>query len=83
MVEAAEAIPSESKVQTSRKEGDALLVRFEGDWTTGAKLPPADPVLAEMGSGVKSVAFDMQDVAGWDSSLLTFLLSRRFREFNF
>jgi phospholipid/cholesterol/gamma-HCH transport system permease protein len=74
MTSATETISAETRLHASRPSPDKVLVRFEGDWTTGAKLPPANPVLEEMGADVRSVAFDMAAVSGWDSSLLTLLL---------
>src|SRR5512139_908529 len=59
-----------------RTEGNILVVRIAGDWTTGNPLPPAGEVEKELssGAGVRRVAFDAVALGNWDSGLLTFLL---------
>jgi phospholipid/cholesterol/gamma-HCH transport system permease protein len=55
---------------------DTLLVRLLGKWKTGNRLPPASEVRKQTGAapGVRSVIFDTQELTGWDSGLLTFLI---------
>jgi phospholipid/cholesterol/gamma-HCH transport system permease protein len=52
-----------------------MLVRFAGNWTMRQALPSADEVQRQVDSGppVQRISFDTQDLAGWDSSFLTFL----------
>ena len=62
-------------ISYERQADDTLLVRLEGSWRIGSRLPAADEALQKMGSesNVKQIAFDTQALAGWDSGLLTFL----------
>ena len=59
-----------------RTDGNTLVVRIAGDWTTGNRLPPAGEVEKELASvpGVRRVAFEAAALGNWDSGLLTFLL---------
>jgi phospholipid/cholesterol/gamma-HCH transport system permease protein len=55
---------------------DAALIRLSGDWKMGEHLPSAEEIQKRLSSKtqVKRVAFDTRKMAGWDSTLLTFLL---------
>jgi phospholipid/cholesterol/gamma-HCH transport system permease protein len=57
------------------QEGDTLVVRLEGSWKLDNELPAAEDVLkqVEASTGIKSVAFNTQQITEWDSALLTFL----------
>ncbi len=59
----------------SPQEGDTLVVQLEGSWKLGNDLPGAEDVLrqVEASTGIKSVAFNTQQITEWDSALLTFL----------
>jgi phospholipid/cholesterol/gamma-HCH transport system permease protein len=61
----------------SRPADGALLLRLAGSWTLQGHPPPADEVRTriEAESPVRSLAFDAQDVTGWDSGLLSFVLN--------
>ena len=63
-------------ISLSRITADTLLVRLSGTWQIGEDLPQAEALLGQIGSepGVQRVAFDTQDLKGWDSGLLTFVL---------
>lgn len=52
------------------------MVRLTGTWQIGEDLPQAEGLLGQIETepGVQRVAFDTQDLEGWDSGLLTFVL---------
>ena len=60
----------------SRPSDDSLLVRFAGNWTVQEGLPSAAEVAQQVESdpGIRRVTVNTQDLTGWDSSLLTFLI---------
>ena len=55
---------------------DTLLLKLSGEWKITAPLPSeADAQkLFETTRGIRRLTFDTQDLGGWDSGLLTFLL---------
>src|SRR5882762_8701241 len=59
-----------------RPAPDMLVVCLSGDWTIHASVPSADKVRRQLDAGgpVRRVVFDAQQLAEWDSALLTFLL---------
>src|SRR6267143_4172386 len=59
-----------------RPAPDTLVVCLSGDWTIHASVPSADKVRRQLDAGgpVRRVVFDAQQLAEWDSALLTFLL---------
>jgi phospholipid/cholesterol/gamma-HCH transport system permease protein len=66
-----------AKLTLSEAEGGALVVRLSGDWKLAGGLPtPAaiekqfDPIRQPM-----RLSFDTSELGGWDSGLLTFLVS--------
>jgi phospholipid/cholesterol/gamma-HCH transport system permease protein len=54
-----------------------LLVTFRGDWKLAQGIPVSDGVIGEIEKSPppSRVIFETHDLAGWDSGLLTFLLS--------
>lgn len=57
-------------------EAGTLRVRLAGSWRLRDALPPAEDALRRLQeSGARRVAFDGSDISGWDSGLLTFLVS--------
>src|SRR6266481_5255993 len=61
-------------ISVTRRNG-ALVIRLSGAWTLEAGIPPADPIRAELErSPTRSVAFDSERLAEWDSALVTFLV---------
>jgi len=62
-----------------RSGSDSLLMVLSGSWQLERELPSADQVLRDMPSGepVRSIAFNTEALAGWDSGLLTFLITLR------
>jgi phospholipid/cholesterol/gamma-HCH transport system permease protein len=71
-----EVMDEQTAISLSRITADTLLVRLSGTWQIGEDLPQAEALLRQIGSepGVQRVAFDTQDLKGWDSGLLTFVL---------
>jgi phospholipid/cholesterol/gamma-HCH transport system permease protein len=58
-------------------DNDLLMVYLSGCWQTGLDLPGTDKVFARIESDprIRSVSFDTSGLTGWDSNLLTFLIS--------
>jgi phospholipid/cholesterol/gamma-HCH transport system permease protein len=65
----------ESGLAFDRAEGDLLRVRLSGQWKIGRSLPPVSDLTKRLESepGIRRLTFDSQELAGWDSGLLTFL----------
>jgi len=59
-----------------RPSDDSLLIRLAGTWTVEEGLPSAAEVARQIESdpGIRRVAVDTEDLAHWDSALLTFLI---------
>jgi phospholipid/cholesterol/gamma-HCH transport system permease protein len=62
--------------QTSK---ETLLLKLSGAWKLGSEVPPVEDVAGRIAAGraVRTVAFDTEDLAGWDAGLLTFLIKLR------
>jgi phospholipid/cholesterol/gamma-HCH transport system permease protein len=60
----------------SQPTPDALLISFSGSWKMGNALPPAEKVIEgmEASSTIRRITFDTQNLTGWDSGLLAFLI---------
>ena len=60
----------------SQPTHDALLLGLSGSWKIGNVLSSSDEVLSKMKASptIRRIAFDTQNLSGWDSGLLTFLL---------
>ncbi|MFI5323654.1 MAG: MlaE family ABC transporter permease [Thermodesulfobacteriota bacterium] len=63
----------------SRKESDTLLIILAGDWKRENRPPAASEVekQLEMGSQLKHILFKTENLVGWDSMLLTFVIRVR------
>jgi len=70
-----EDITGPSELSVDRKADDTLLVRLRGNWTIGQRLPSVAEIQNQVQSdtGLKQIAFDTKELAGWDSGLLSFL----------
>ncbi len=70
-----ENIAEHGELSFDRPADDTLLVRLKGNWTIGQKLPSGGAVQNQIEShaGVKRIAFDTQQLADWDSGLISFL----------
>jgi phospholipid/cholesterol/gamma-HCH transport system permease protein len=75
MQPAKEDIADTCGLSFDRQANDILLVRLNGSWRIGQKLPLAEEVQSRLESdaGVKQIAFDTRELSGWDSVLLSFL----------
>ena len=64
------------KVGTGRPPKDVLRVKITGNWKIGTKQPSASQVQNKVESvgGIRRVGFYTENLAEWDSSLLTFLI---------
>jgi phospholipid/cholesterol/gamma-HCH transport system permease protein len=67
---------SRGELSLSQPTHDALLISFSGSWKIGNALPPAEEVLSkiEAATTIRRVAFDTQNLSGWDTGFLTFLI---------
>jgi phospholipid/cholesterol/gamma-HCH transport system permease protein len=67
--------PPELRFQ--QPSADTLCVGLGGSWTIQAELPPLAEVQRQCDTrpSVRRLTFDTQDLTGWDSGLLTFLLA--------
>ena len=63
------------ELSLDRQADDTLLVRLQGNWTIGQKLPSAEEVGRQVESdpAIRQIAFDAGELSGWDSGLLSFL----------
>src|SRR5712691_4075400 len=57
--------------------GDDITLHLAGPWTLQAPLPPAREVESQLPAAGKAtkLLFETGELTGWDSSLLTFLIS--------
>ena len=72
---AKEDIAAPCELSFDKTADDTLLVRLRGSWTIGQKLPSVDEIQGQIQSDsrLKQIAFDTQELADWDSGLLSFL----------
>jgi len=63
----------------SRKDPDTLLISLVGDWKRENRLPAASEVEKQFETvpRVKRILFKTENLTGWDSMLLTFLVGVR------
>ena len=61
----------------NRKDSDTLLISLSGDWKRENRPPAASVVekQLEMGPQIKRILFKTENLTGWDSMLLTFLIA--------
>jgi phospholipid/cholesterol/gamma-HCH transport system permease protein len=67
---------AQCEMSFKRPTEDALLVRLTGNCKIGNVLPSADEVQKQIVSDpkIRQVTFDVQDLTGWDSGFLSFLI---------
>jgi phospholipid/cholesterol/gamma-HCH transport system permease protein len=65
-----------SEISPDQQTKSTLRVRLKGNWKIGQRLPAAEEILNKLQSGsqIRRVSFDTQELKGWDSGLLTFLI---------
>ena len=63
----------------SKEDSETLLVHFAGNWKRGNRPPDAQEIEKQlvMGPKVKRIVFKSENLTGWDSMLLTFLIRVR------
>jgi phospholipid/cholesterol/gamma-HCH transport system permease protein len=63
----------------SRKDSDTLLISLAGDWKRENRLPSAREIEKQLQTEprVKRILFKTENLTGWDSMLLTFLIRVR------
>lgn len=61
-------------ILVNKSSGNVLELVLSGQWNLGQNLPSTEEVLQHLeSSAVEQIIFDSQDIAGWDSGLLTFI----------
>ncbi len=71
-----EDIATTGDISFDRQDKDTLCLRLKGSWKIGARFPSADVVEKKIASsgGVRRIGFNSENLTGWDSGLLTFLV---------
>ena len=66
---------AQSKIDFSQPAPDTLHAAISGAWRIGSRLPPPATVLGRLGADprIKSLIIDVNELAGWDTSFLTFI----------
>ena len=64
------------EISTDLQGKDTLRLQLKGSWKIGARFPSADAVQKQIAStgGIRRIGFNTEDLTGWDSGLLTFLI---------
>jgi len=64
------------ELHLDRKDDDQLLIRFVGSWNIGRNIPAIEHTQKELEktTGIRAALFDAEQLSGWDSTLLTFLV---------
>ena len=67
--------PARAEVRCERRADDTLLVQLVGHWTTRTGAPVVTEVYEQLDASPpgRRLAFEAQELTGWDSRLLTFL----------
>ena len=68
--------PGQCEINFSHSGEDTLILRLVGNWRIGEALPSVDYVSKRIDSKsrIKRISFDTQELTGWDSGFLTFLI---------
>jgi phospholipid/cholesterol/gamma-HCH transport system permease protein len=68
--------PTTAGLSVTVPAADTLLVKLSGDWKITEALPVTPDVgkPLESAKGIRRLTFDTQELGGWDSGLLTFLI---------
>ena len=63
-------------ISTDRQGKDTLCLRLKGSWKIGARFPSVDDVQKQIASSgdLRRIGFNTDNLTGWDSGLLTFLI---------
>ena len=76
METATDGMQAHCEMRFTRPTTDTLCVQLAGRWSIHAELPSTAEVEAQLGGTPRAqrLTFDTQELTGWDSGLLTFLL---------
>src|SRR5512139_3575561 len=68
--------PTTAGLNMTTQGADTLLVKLSGEWKITEPLPATADVEKplESAKGIRRISFDTEDLGGWDSGLLTFLI---------
>lgn len=74
---ARENIPIPYEMSFDRSNEGVFVIRLMGNWKTGSELPSMDKAREQLESepGVRRIVFETEELTGWDSGLLTFLVN--------
>jgi phospholipid/cholesterol/gamma-HCH transport system permease protein len=69
-------IAQNGEISSDRQAKGTLRLRLKGSWKIGARFPSADDVKKQIESsgGIQRIGFNTENLTGWDSGLLTFLI---------
>src|SRR5262249_37262124 len=75
MSTAGRTTPARGEVQCERQADDTLILRLVRHWTKRTSAPVVTEVYAQLDAspGAQRLAFEAQELTGWDSRLLTFV----------
>ena len=64
------------EISSDRQAKDTLRLKLKGSWKIGARFPSADVVQKQLESSgdIRRIGFNTENLTGWDSGLLTFLI---------
>ena len=71
-----EDIAQSGEISSDRQAKGTLRLRLKGSWKIGTRFPTADAVEKQIESsgGIRRIGFNTENLTGWDSGLLTFLI---------
>ena len=71
-----EGVAQTGEISSDRQGKDMLRLRLKGSWKIGARFPSTDVVEKQIISsgGIRRIGFNSDNLTGWDSGLLTFLI---------
>jgi phospholipid/cholesterol/gamma-HCH transport system permease protein len=71
-----EDIAQTGEISSDHQAKGTLRLRLKGSWKIGARFPAADVVQKQIESsgGIRRIGFNTENLTGWDSGLLTFLI---------
>ncbi len=71
-----EDITQTGDISSDHQAKGTLRLRLKGSWKIGARFPSADVVQKQIESsgGIRRIGFNTENLTGWDSGLLTFLI---------
>jgi phospholipid/cholesterol/gamma-HCH transport system permease protein len=67
------ASPPETDRYDLQRSSDGLVVALRGSWRLSGGVPPVGPVLEALDPAARRLAFRVEGLGDWDSSLVTFV----------